>query len=256
MNIKEVEALLHVSRSNIRFYEKEGLLRPERRDNNYRDYSTEDAETLRKILVLRKLGFSLEEIAGIQKGALSLTDAAAENIQRLEREMEALSGALRVTQSICRSNSGYDTMDAAALWESITDAEQAGQQFADICRDYLLFELDLFDSMWKRVFGINFKVIRAKNTFPAACLILLLICVIRGLSRWLLWKESFWEGFFYPFVIFAIGSAILLPVYILRKKAPKTAKVVSTVLSVLGIGLVVLCVGLLIYGLVRGIFCS
>ena len=42
MTIKEVEQALSVSRANIRFYEKEGLLTANRKSNNYRDYTEEN----------------------------------------------------------------------------------------------------------------------------------------------------------------------------------------------------------------------
>ena len=48
MTIKELEVRLGISRANIRFYEKEGLLRPTRRANGYRDYSEEDAAAITK----------------------------------------------------------------------------------------------------------------------------------------------------------------------------------------------------------------
>ena len=35
MTIKEVEKKLNITRANIRFYEKEGLLQPKRCDNEY-----------------------------------------------------------------------------------------------------------------------------------------------------------------------------------------------------------------------------
>ena len=41
MTIKEIEALSGMSRANIRYYETEGFLSPERRENGYRDYSEE-----------------------------------------------------------------------------------------------------------------------------------------------------------------------------------------------------------------------
>ena len=43
MKIKEVEALVGIKKTNIRFYEREGLLNPDRsEENNYREYSEED----------------------------------------------------------------------------------------------------------------------------------------------------------------------------------------------------------------------
>ena len=52
MTIKEVEKKLNITRANIRFYEKEGLLQPKRCDNEYRDYSEDDLKRLEKILIV------------------------------------------------------------------------------------------------------------------------------------------------------------------------------------------------------------
>jgi len=41
MNIKQVEKLTGISSQNIRFYESQGLLTPERADNGYREYHQE-----------------------------------------------------------------------------------------------------------------------------------------------------------------------------------------------------------------------
>lgn len=44
MNIKEIEERSGLTRANVRYYEKEGLLSPGRRENGYRDYSEADQE--------------------------------------------------------------------------------------------------------------------------------------------------------------------------------------------------------------------
>ena len=50
MTIKEVEEKVGIKKTNIRFYEEAGLLRPERsKENNYRIYSREDVDILEKI---------------------------------------------------------------------------------------------------------------------------------------------------------------------------------------------------------------
>ena len=46
MTSKEMEARSGVPRANIRYYEVEGLLHPERLKNGYRSYSEEDLRTL------------------------------------------------------------------------------------------------------------------------------------------------------------------------------------------------------------------
>ena len=47
MKIKEVEDLVGITKANIRYYEKEGLLNPKRNEeNNYREYTLEDVRSL------------------------------------------------------------------------------------------------------------------------------------------------------------------------------------------------------------------
>lgn len=256
MHIKEVEELLSVSRSNIRFYEKAGLLTPERKENNYRDYSEQDVAALKKILVCRKLGFTVEEIASMQKGELSLTDAAEENIRRLEKEMASLSGALEMSKSLSAQNTAFDALDQEHLWNEITRSESDGQAFLDICKDYLTFELQIFDHMWRYVFLHDFKKSRQKYGIPVACGVLLLICVVRGITMVVIWKESFWDGFLYPLELFLIATLILLPLYLLSKKAPKAASVIGTILLILGIAFLAFCVLLILYGVIRSIFAT
>ena len=62
MTIKELEQRTGLPRTAIRFYEQQGLIRPERRENNYRNYTQEDLSTLEKIkLLLRKLAAEKEK---------------------------------------------------------------------------------------------------------------------------------------------------------------------------------------------------
>lgn len=63
MTIKEVEGLTGLSRSVIRFYEKEELIDPKRNETNgYREYVEKDLDDLKKIACLRTLGLSVEQI--------------------------------------------------------------------------------------------------------------------------------------------------------------------------------------------------
>ena len=80
MKINEVEKLLGITKANIRFYEKEGLLTPHRTANGYRDYEDSDILLLKQIIILRKLGFPTAQISDILNGALPLQDALEEHI--------------------------------------------------------------------------------------------------------------------------------------------------------------------------------
>ncbi len=56
IEIKELEQILDIPRATIRFYEKCGLINPERNsDNDYREYTDLDVSTLKRIVVLRKI---------------------------------------------------------------------------------------------------------------------------------------------------------------------------------------------------------
>ncbi|MDE6111688.1 MAG: MerR family transcriptional regulator, partial [Eubacterium sp.] len=78
MKIQELENELNISRANIRFYEKEGLLNPKRKENGYRDYSDEDIAVLKKIIVYRKLGISVTDIKKIFNNELELQEAVSQ----------------------------------------------------------------------------------------------------------------------------------------------------------------------------------
>ena len=53
MKIKEIESLTKMERSNIRFYERKGLISPKRLANGYRDYSENDLQILLRIKLLK-----------------------------------------------------------------------------------------------------------------------------------------------------------------------------------------------------------
>ena len=65
--IHEVAALCGVGAATVRFYEKEGLLRPQAA-GTLQFYSEQDCLRLQLILKGRRLGFSLAEIATLIQG--------------------------------------------------------------------------------------------------------------------------------------------------------------------------------------------
>lgn len=68
MNIHEIETELGIPRASVRYYEKEGLLSPQRGENNYRIYTQAEVETLKKIRLLRELSMPVETIRAVQRG--------------------------------------------------------------------------------------------------------------------------------------------------------------------------------------------
>lgn len=62
MQIKQFAAKYKLTTDTVRFYEKEGLLIPKRQENGYRIYDLECEKNIKFILVLRQIGFTLQEI--------------------------------------------------------------------------------------------------------------------------------------------------------------------------------------------------
>ena len=124
MTIKEVEQYLEVPRATVRFYEKEGLITPERSGNGYRDYSDADVEKLRKIIVFRKLGMSLPDIEDVLDGAKPLSQAVEENIVNLEKQIEELKGALFVCHKLQEEKEEMETFEVEKYWNVIAEEEK------------------------------------------------------------------------------------------------------------------------------------
>ena len=60
MKINQVEELTGIPKKNIRFYEDQKLISPQRNSaNGYREYSMEDVALLGKIKLFRKLGIPI-----------------------------------------------------------------------------------------------------------------------------------------------------------------------------------------------------
>ena len=96
MTVKELEERTGLSRANIRFYEQEGLLSPQRRDNGYRDYSGEDLTTLLRIKLLRQLEIPLEEIRRLIRDEAPLEALMARHAALLAGESQRLAAAREV----------------------------------------------------------------------------------------------------------------------------------------------------------------
>lgn len=122
MNIKAAEELSGVSRQNIRFYEREGLLNPARNpENDYREYQQEHIETLKMIRVMRMLDMPLDQIKLVLEGSISPAKAAKEQRQKLKARQEQLSAAIR----FCEEWSAFQTMEAVNVDEMISRMESS-----------------------------------------------------------------------------------------------------------------------------------
>lgn len=132
MKINEVETLVGITKKNIRFYEAEGLLSPQRnRENGYRSYEEKDVAILRQIKLLRKLGLPLSEIRAIQQGTMTLDDGLRRHLVVLERQKENLDQASQLCARLSRESIQLNQLDGAFWLEEMEQLEQKGTSFLD-----------------------------------------------------------------------------------------------------------------------------
>ena len=135
MRINEVEALVGITKKNIRFYEEKGLLSPRRStENGYRDYGEAEVETLRRIKLLRKLGVPIEEIRRMQEGTQTVGDGMRRHLVTLEREKRNLQEASRLCELLRDREVPLSELDAGSVLAEMEQLEQAGAAFRNTQR--------------------------------------------------------------------------------------------------------------------------
>lgn len=117
---------------NIRFYEQEGLLSPQRnRQNGYRSYGPAEEEALRRIKLMRKLGVPLEEIRQMQSGRLTLSEGMRRQLAELGRQQKNLAEAQEFCSRLGDCGAGYDTLEADQWLREMELKEKEGTVFVN-----------------------------------------------------------------------------------------------------------------------------
>ena len=167
MTIGELEALLDMPRASIRFYEQEGFIHPKREANNYRDYSEEDADTLRKVKLLRQLGLSLEDIRQAQRGERPLAALLAEQEAALARQRADLDWAGQMCRAMREDGVDFATLDAPRYLNRLNrPADQPG--FFDLRSD----AAPTVSHPWRRFFARSLDLGLCSLLWMAVCLFL------------------------------------------------------------------------------------
>ena len=89
--IGEIAEAVDVPTSTVRYYERQGILKPSRRSvSNYRLYTEEDVQRLRFIRAAQATGFTLNDVTEL------LLPAPCGKVQKLiEERLETVAGRLR-----------------------------------------------------------------------------------------------------------------------------------------------------------------
>ncbi len=134
MQICEVETKTGITRQNIRFYEKKGLLCPGRNEeNHYRDYTDDDVALLLQIKILRRLNLPIEDIRRILNGEETET-ILRRHLDDLVRKQTELDAAMQMCRLLLSQKADLKhPVEALSRMDAI---EQKGGRFMDIQNDY------------------------------------------------------------------------------------------------------------------------
>lgn len=166
MTIKEMEERSGLQRSNIRFYERSGLLNPQIQSNKYREYSQNDLDELMRIKLLRGLGVSVEQIKQLQSGKLRLADVMENRICETETEAEDARYTSNLCRIILKDSVSYDDLDGVMYLNYIPREEtylkppEIGNETVGVIKMTAkrifarLFDMTVYNAIWVFVFEI------------------------------------------------------------------------------------------------------
>ena len=166
MKIKEIETLTNMSRDNIRFYEKCGLLIPNRNENGYREYSEEDVKTLKRIKLLRNLHLSIEEIKDIQTNKIDLVNHLDEHIKHLETEQINIEKSMDICKQLILDHVTYNDLDASKYLQTFDNHELEEDVIEPLYAPYRRFLARTIDFNFYAIiiYFIVFVIFNAKIT--------------------------------------------------------------------------------------------
>lgn len=132
MLINEVKKETGLSKKAINYYIDKGLIKPKILENSYRDFDQEMLESLKKIKIYRKLGFSIEEIKKL------LADPKASYLRRKSLEkIEEIKNLQAESQILEKLAGGEDIEKISREVESLDLKRNLNDRLLDIFQDIL-----------------------------------------------------------------------------------------------------------------------
>jgi DNA-binding transcriptional MerR regulator len=132
MRIGEVAEKTGLSISNIRFYEKKGLVGPSRDlDSRYRQYTDQDLNCIKRIILLRKMDLSVDSIGKIFQNEITMEDALEQQLIDLKNKQLSIQGSIDLCQKIIEDHA-YDEIDLDYYNEYVKEEESRGVRFISV----------------------------------------------------------------------------------------------------------------------------
>lgn len=131
MQIQTIEEKTGLDRATIRYYEQEGLIKPLRLQNGYRDYSEKHLEDLMKIKLLRQLGLSLETIQQLIEGREELQHILSDQLIVIKAHKDHLESAESVCKMMIQDKITYQTIQPSRYFNAIENKQCAENKIID-----------------------------------------------------------------------------------------------------------------------------
>lgn len=131
MTTGEIAKKVGISQKAVRLYDEKGLLKPsEYSEGNYRLYDAEALLVLEKIIALKQVGFSLEEIKDnlVKQENQDILQTLQSQIDMMEGKKYELEKAIaRMKAVIARSNGQPDWDDVAEIIQAMQVDQRADE---------------------------------------------------------------------------------------------------------------------------------
>lgn len=231
MNINELSEVTGLSREQIRCYETHGLI-VNQFGTKRKEFDEHDVKRLKKTVLLRKMGFSLSDARLILDDTVSLEEQLAKQWVLLEAEKEKFDGACNLCKAILEEIRASDEkikmehLDVERWTEFIRREEAAGHTFVDCWQD-IESELD-FGLLYPFFVKDLYKNKRSRFLVNAiCCIILCAVWVLLDFS-----ESGAWASLAEAGGIIALLLVSSLPHYLLGKKHPRAASLLSWIVPI------------------------
>lgn len=159
MKINEVMKITGLTKKAIYYYENEGLITPmKNKENDYRIYTEDNVEILKKITVLRKLDVSVKDIGIIINDSLKLNEVMVKQLQTIEERIKYLNKSKNIIKSLIED---YNNGNTIIRTDNLDKLNVYLDMDAKTCSGYMKREL-------KRIFPCNYG--KAMSIFYGAYL--------------------------------------------------------------------------------------
>lgn len=143
MQTNEIIKLLGIKKSHLRFLRDKKLFVPKTLENGYQYYTDDDANNIKRLLIMRKAGVSVKLIPDLQSGKVTTAEALKQAEQDLEAVLKEIQGSLSFCRSLQENDVAYESMAVDYYWDEIQRKEQEGQHFVGVVDNYMLANISL-----------------------------------------------------------------------------------------------------------------